>query len=181
VKELRSLALQDDDRRPFPDCQEVEPGSVLLSNHDAALRSLPTPQLSNLNEGAPSCGRPHALDKGMSFPSENENWIIEAGDAVIQKQSQGGPRSLAPWERLVYCLWVTDYGMRNAGDLEAARQICADFQGEAQRLAKDLSLLLTYEAFTLPPSTLQKEYFQRLDQVCDEIRAAKPEDVANNL
>jgi hypothetical protein len=48
---------------------------------------LSTPQLHHLNEGAPSCGRPHELDKWMSFPSENENWIIEAGDAVIQKQT----------------------------------------------------------------------------------------------
>ena len=56
----------------------------------------------------------------MTVPSENETWLIEAGDEVIQKMAASGSDGLSLWERLVYCLWVADYGMRNAGDLDTA-------------------------------------------------------------
>lgn len=110
----------------------------------------------------------------MAVPTDNETWVIEAGDAIIEKEARSGSRSLVPWERLVYCLWVADYGMRNAGDLGAAQDVCADFQSEARRIAEDLSLRLTREAFSLPRSALEKEYFIRFDQICHEIRNAEP-------
>jgi hypothetical protein len=63
-----------------------------------------------------SCSREPVLkDERMTVQIDNETWVIEAGDAVIQKKARSGMGSLAPWERLVYCLWVADYGMRNAG------------------------------------------------------------------
>ncbi len=83
----------------------------------------------------------------MTVPTDNETWIIEAGDAVINKEAAGGSDSLGSWERLVYCLWVADYGMRNAGDLDAAQGVRADFQSEGRRLAEELSLRLTHERF----------------------------------
>ena len=42
---------------------------------------------------------------------DNETWVIEAGDRVIQKKARHGFDSLTIWERLVYSLWVADYGM----------------------------------------------------------------------
>ncbi len=108
----------------------------------------------------------------MSVPTKNETWIIEVGDAVIQKKAGEGVGSLSPVERLIYCLWVADYGMRNAGDLLTAHDLYADFQTEAVLLAKDLGLQATHEAFALPAADLQREYFQRFDKICDEIRNA---------
>lgn len=35
---------------------------------------------------------------------------------------------LTPLDELIYCLWVTGYGMRNAGDLDAARDLYKPFQ-----------------------------------------------------
>jgi hypothetical protein len=67
----------------------------------------------------------------MAVPSDNETWLIHAGDAVIQKRATEDLDSLGPWERLVYCLWAADYGMRNAGGLDAARAVYADFQSDA--------------------------------------------------
>ena len=90
----------------------------------------------------------------MTVPTDNETWIIEAGDAVIRKQPANSSSGLTPWERLVYCLWVADYGMRNAGDLDTARAVCATFQSDARRIAQDLSLRSTLEAFSLPRSVL---------------------------
>jgi hypothetical protein len=38
----------------------------------------------------------------MSVPTDNETWLIEAGDAVIQKQACDGIQSLSAVERLIY-------------------------------------------------------------------------------
>ena len=59
----------------------------------------------------------------MAVPSDNETWVIEAGDTVIRKITCSSIECLSPWEMLVYCLWVADYGMRNAGDLDTAADV----------------------------------------------------------
>ncbi|MFO0959396.1 MAG: hypothetical protein U0800_18505 [Isosphaeraceae bacterium] len=104
----------------------------------------------------------------MRSYSENEGWIVEAGDTVITKQA-GGDR-LSPAERLIYCLWVADYGMRNAGDLDTAHDVYPKFQREAFELAGDLGLQYTRQSFGLPTETLQAEYFERFDCICTEIQ-----------
>jgi hypothetical protein len=108
----------------------------------------------------------------MSAPSDNETWIIEAGDDVIQKKARDGVSSLSPLERLIYCLWVADYGMTNAGALETAHDLHADFQTEGARLAKELGLQKTHVTFALPTPELQRQYFDRRDKICHEIRYA---------
>lgn len=106
----------------------------------------------------------------MSAPTANESWIIEVGDVVIQKKSRTGVGSLSPIERLIYCVWVADYGMRNAGDLLTAHDVYSDFQPEAARLARELGLQQAHSAFALPMQDLQREYFDRFEEICDEIR-----------
>jgi hypothetical protein len=106
----------------------------------------------------------------MGAPTDNETWIIDAGDAVIQKKTREGIASLSSIEGLVYCLWVADYGMRNAGDLEAARDVYADFQTEAVRFSQELGLGTTHRVFSLPVPDLQREYFSRFEEICDEIK-----------
>src|SRR5262245_50814451 len=76
----------------------------------------------------------------MSGPTDNETWVIAAGDTVIKKMVESGLVGLAPLERLVYCLWVADYGMRNAGDLDAVDAIYPQFQSDARCIPKHLSL-----------------------------------------
>ena len=106
----------------------------------------------------------------MSAPTDNETWIIEAGDTVIQKEASEGSESLSPVERLIYCVWVADYGMRNAGDLDTARDVYADFQTEAARLAGQLGLQTTQRAFALPTAELQRSFLTSFEEICDEIR-----------
>ena len=101
---------------------------------------------------------------------ENQTWIIETGDVVIRKKADHGVGSLTPVENLIYCLWVADYGMCNAGDLQTAADVHATFQEEAAKFAKDLSLGFTHETFSLPTKTLELQYFDRFDRVCDEIK-----------
>ena len=113
----------------------------------------------------------------MTRPSDNETWVIEEGARVIEKKARCGLENLTPWERLVYSLWVADYGMRNAGDLVTAKDIQADFQAMALQAAKALSLPLTRDAFSMEPAALEAEYFDRFDAICDEIKNAEPRSV----
>jgi hypothetical protein len=106
-------------------------------------------------------------------PIDNETWVIETGDTIIAKMASNGLGILTPWERLVYCLWVADYGMRNAGDLDTAVNVNAEFQSEGRRMAEELSLPRTLEAFAMTQSMLEREYFGRFELICDEIRNAR--------
>jgi hypothetical protein len=108
----------------------------------------------------------------MTIELDNETWIIEAGDAIIQKSAEQGGGALTPLERLIYCLWVADYGMRNAGDLTTAHDVYPSFHDEAARLSRELALPLTHSAFGLHRSDLEQCYFEVFDQICNEIRAA---------
>ena len=110
----------------------------------------------------------------MSAPSENESWVVHRGGDVIEKQALSGDESLNTWERLLYCLWTADYMIRNAGDFANAEDMYPDFQTDAAACARQLSLPLTYEAFSLPPKKLQKQYYDRFEAICSEIRSAEP-------
>ncbi len=108
----------------------------------------------------------------MSGPTDNETWLIETGDAIIRKKARGGMESLLPLEKLVYCFWVADYGMRNAGDLDTAEELFARFQSDGRRIAGELSLRLTHEAFSLAKENFEQEYFNRFEAICEEIKGA---------
>lgn len=107
----------------------------------------------------------------MNAHSENESWVVERGGQVLGKKAQVGVAGLSDWERLVYCLWVTDYMMRNAGDFANTVDMYPTFQSDAQQLAQRLGLTTTYETFSLSQRKLQKEYFDRFEQICDEIKS----------
>jgi hypothetical protein len=109
----------------------------------------------------------------MEMIMNNEDWIIEEGDEIIQKKAEHGKVSLSKWESLVYCLWVADYGMRNAGDLDTAQDVYADFKTEGAESARSLGLKLTEGVFSLDKSNFEAQYFEVFDSICDEIRAAQ--------
>ena len=103
---------------------------------------------------------------------DNETWLLEAGDAVIIAKAERGLEALSDLERLVYCLWVADYGMRNAGDLETARDLYADFMAVGLQAAINLHLSRTIVAFSLSEPEFQASYFDRFGTLCDELRSA---------
>jgi hypothetical protein len=107
----------------------------------------------------------------MGKPSTNETWIIEFGDVIVSKKASSGVAALTPLEKLVYCVWIADYSMRNAGDLMTAADLYSDFQTEGARLAKDLSLQVTYQAFALSKDELQRQYLDRFEDICNEIKS----------
>jgi hypothetical protein len=106
----------------------------------------------------------------MSTPTDNENWIVERGGEVVEKKARVGLASLDDWEHLVYCLWVADYMMRNAGDLANEEALYPAFRTKATASARKLGLRVTESAFALPASQLEHEYFDRFEAICNEIR-----------
>ena len=103
---------------------------------------------------------------------ENETWVIDAGDAVISKRAKHGIAALSKIDRLIYCLWVADYGMRNAGDLTTASDLYEHFQNEALQLSSALGIINLQSAFALPTADLEQQYFERFDAICEELKTA---------
>jgi hypothetical protein len=61
---------------------------------------------------------------------DNETWLLNAGGRVIEKMAAEDYSSLTAVDRLTYCIWAADYGMRNAGDLETVADLnptCLDY------------------------------------------------------
>lgn len=104
------------------------------------------------------------------LPSDNETWLIDTGDDVISKKAEQGRDALSTCERLIYCVWVADYSMRNAGDLLTAADLYAPFKEEAAQLASELALARTRAAFSLPAEKLERSYFDAFDEVCAELQ-----------
>jgi hypothetical protein len=104
--------------------------------------------------------------------SNNETWLIEEGDRIVDKKAKVSLEGLSTWDRLVYALWVADYGMRNAGSLDTASDIRVDFQSIAFRAAEALALPSTMAVFSMDLATLEAAYFDRFDVICAEIRQA---------
>ena len=109
----------------------------------------------------------------MNHHSENETWLIDCGDCIIEKKAAHGEAALTDRERLIYCLWITDYMLRNAGDFENAIDLYPDFKVDAERLAQKLSLQVTKETFGLSIEQLQQQYFERFESICNEIKAVE--------
>ena len=109
----------------------------------------------------------------MGTPTENETWIVERGGDVAEKKGRAGLASLSDWEQLVYCVWVADYMMRNAGDFANAEDLYPAFRSEATARARKLGLGFTESTFALPLDRLQEEYLDRFEAVCNEIRKAE--------
>ena len=106
---------------------------------------------------------------------DNETWLLDVGAGIVQKKARVGYSALSPVERLTYCLWVADYGMRNAGDLVTARDLHSAFFEDARSAAIELGLARTREAFSLSVTDLEHRYFALFDSLCREIRTSQTE------
>jgi len=104
------------------------------------------------------------------MPSDNETWIIDEGDSVIEKKAQLGYGELTARDKMVYCLWVVDYSIRNAGDLDTAEDMMPEIRKEAARLARELRLSSVTNAFELNKEDFEAQYHERFDDICSEIR-----------
>ena len=109
----------------------------------------------------------------MTVPTDNETWVVERGGDVVEKEVRAGLATLSDWEHLLYCLWVADYMMRNAGDLANEPDLYPGFQREAMKRARALGLAGAETMFALSATQFEREYFDRFENVCGEIRSAE--------
>lgn len=111
---------------------------------------------------------------GMALPhrveNDDETWLIDIGHAVIEKKRSAGVDALTPRERLIHCLWIADYSMRNAGDLATARDLDPRFLADARHAADVLGLPHAVEAFGLSEGELERRYFDLFGDLCAELR-----------
>jgi hypothetical protein len=101
---------------------------------------------------------------------DNETWLIDSGHAIIEKKAAVGVAALTPRERLIHCFWITDYSMRNAGDLAAARDLDPRYQTDAVAAATALGLSRTAAIFSLSEGELERRFFGLFDDLCAELR-----------
>ena len=101
---------------------------------------------------------------------EAEDWLLEAGEAVVERKAARSYAGLTARERLIYCLWVADYGMRNAGDLASASDLHPGFMADALAAARDLGLPQVEVAFALSPADLERRYFSLFVSLVEEIK-----------
>jgi hypothetical protein len=112
--------------------------------------------------------------------SEWENWLIETGDDIIHKKAATGWQNLSDAEKLTYCLWVLDYGMRNAGDVQTAEDVFPQFQSEGESTAKRLGLSDVATLFGSVQTLSQQNYFDDFDQICSSVSGALSASAAND-
>jgi hypothetical protein len=112
---------------------------------------------------------------------ENETWVVERGAQVIEKMADTARQPLTDVERLIYCLWVADYGMRNAGDLETAAEVYPKFHAEGATLARSLGLPKASNLFSLATPEFERNYFELLTDVCIDIQKADTLSPNNSL
>ncbi|WP_262030900.1 hypothetical protein [Microvirga sp. Mcv34] len=103
---------------------------------------------------------------------DHETWLLNTGDRVVAKKSAQGFSSLTPFERLVYCLWIMDYAMRNAGDLMTADDLHPSFMLDGKAAAQALGLQYAMAAFELSTAELEQRYFSLFDDILIEVRSA---------
>lgn len=101
---------------------------------------------------------------------DNETWLIDSGHAIIEKKAAIGVAALTPRERLIHCFWMTDYSMRNAGDLTAARDLDPNYRTDAVSAATALGLARVAEMFSLSEGMSERRYFDLFDDLCAELR-----------
>ena len=106
----------------------------------------------------------------MENTIDNETWLIDYGDEVIAKKASVGFDSLSPKEKTTYCLWVADYSMRNAGDLQSACDLYPEFLEEGLRLAKVMDLKKLIELFQNDKLEFEKNFFNLFNEACNELR-----------
>lgn len=102
---------------------------------------------------------------------DNETWLLDATDELMSAKAEIGFAAMTSIQRVIYCLWIADYGMRNAGDLSTAIDLFASFMSDGHVAAEEAGLPLSAHMFSLPIADLEARYLGLFDSIVNEIRA----------
>ncbi|MGF6348390.1 hypothetical protein [Variovorax sp. W2I14] len=103
-----------------------------------------------------------------------ETWLLEAGDAIIEKRAAQGEASLSPSEHAIYCMWALDYAVRNAGSLDALEDVHETAIAELADFARahKIDMLSTLLDMTADEDeeAFVDAYYEQFDTACTELR-----------
>ncbi len=106
----------------------------------------------------------------MDDADDNETWLLDEGDRGIERRAADSHSSPTARDSLIYCLWVADYGMRNAGDLKTAADVHPAFMADGLAAARSIGLPQATAAFALPVADLERRWFDLFDSLVAEVR-----------
>ena len=109
---------------------------------------------------------------------DNETWIIEIGNQILERKASSEVIVLSDIELLTYYFWVADYGMRNAGDLEVSYDLERSFHSDGLRIAESLQLSTIINLFSKKQKEFEELYFTIFDNICKELRTVFEENNA---
>jgi hypothetical protein len=103
-----------------------------------------------------------------------ETWLIDAGDAMVQKKSLTGLDGLSPVERAIYALWVVDYAVRNSGTLLPMSEIYPTALAELRVFAtiSDLPALTLLAGSTADDAAFCDDYYRHFEMASRELKLA---------
>ena len=89
----------------------------------------------------------------------------------FKKKAEHGINSFTDLESLIYCFWIADYGIGNAGDLEVCYDMKPTFKDDAIKLSTKLALTKTQKLFQLDDQDFIDKYDLLFEEVCNELKA----------
>lgn len=104
--------------------------------------------------------------------ADNESWLIDTGDDIIEKMANHGMATLSEIESAIYCLWVIDYAVRNSGSLEPVSDLYPQAFEVLSTLAKsnDWSAVSIFCSHAPDPNTFCAIFYSQFDTMCHELR-----------
>ncbi|MCB1586064.1 MAG: hypothetical protein KDI59_11290 [Xanthomonadales bacterium] len=105
---------------------------------------------------------------------DNEAWLIEIGDEIIEKKANSSYEDLNNIEQSIYCFWVIDYAVRNSGTLEPMKELHPSAIEVLLNNAQFNNWSKTINLLNL--SNNEKEfcskYYEQFEMSCNELRSA---------
>jgi len=111
------------------------------------------------------------LSAPMNIDLDNETWLIELGDGVIEKKAKFGINTLTDYEKSVYCLWAIDYSIRNSGTLDALEDIYPEAVSELEYLSSENNWLSKFSIKEI--SSSEDAYYKNFEEICNELRSVQ--------
>lgn len=103
---------------------------------------------------------------------ENETWLLDVGDRTVERMASTGYSQLSLIEQAIYCLWIVDYAVRNAGDLRPV----SDMHPTAIDELEEFASLNKFESLCSVLKSRKNEeefcesYYVHFEGVCNEFR-----------
>lgn len=103
---------------------------------------------------------------------DNESWLIEISDEIIEKKATVGVGALSDIEHAIYCLWVIDYTVRNSGSLDLMNDLYPAAIQEISSLSKINSWQLNSRTATESENHIDfcSLYYDSFEIKCSELR-----------